>query len=244
MIKRHKYLWHHKVKMIIYWSLCILLVLTSLYIPYHQWFTSDELEKGLLVIRGNSMNPTIEDVAVVYTQPFLGERGEIAVFSMPEGTDYSDLEDKYLIKRIIALPNESIKIKEDGVYINEKLLEEDYTDGSSNINDKNTYSEMVVSDGEYFVMGDNRNESFDSRAFGPVNKNNFLYSVTTEPNEHTQEVKNNFISIAVFLFSIATLINFLMFFIFTIEPKPKKEKKIRPKNNKRKQRREKYKKYN
>ena len=244
MIKRHKYLWHHKIKMFIYWFLCILLVLVSLYIPYHKWSTSNELEKGILIIRGNSMHPTIEDVTTVYTKPFSGERGEIAVFEMPKDTDYYDMEDKYLIKRIIALPNETIQIKENGVYINEKLLEENYTDGSSNLNDKNTYSEMVVSDDEYFVMGDNRNESFDSRAFGPVDKSNFEYSVTTEPNEHTKEVKTNFISMAVFLFSIATLINFSMFFIFTIETKPKKEKKIRPKNNKRKQRREKYKKYN
>lgn len=83
------------------------------------------------------------------------ERGDIVVFNAPDDTP----NDKYLVKRIIALPNETIQSKDGEIYINGELLHENYI--KDNIIDD--FGPYTLDDNSYFVMGDNRLNSFDAR---------------------------------------------------------------------------------
>lgn len=96
------------------------------------------------------------------------ERGEVIVFRYPLNPQ------EYFIKRVIALPGEGIQVKDGKVIVYNDdnpgglILNESYLDKNmptySNLDDK-----LVLADSEYFVMGDNRVASKDSRSFGPVN---------------------------------------------------------------------------
>ena len=97
------------------------------------------------------------------------ERLDIVVFNAPEWAKKftkSESDVKYL-KRIIGLPNEKIEIKDNKIYINEKLLEESF-DKIVDSNDlgKN-FPAMTIPENEYFLLGDNRPESMDSRYWKP-----------------------------------------------------------------------------
>ncbi|MCF8031814.1 MAG: signal peptidase I [Desulfarculaceae bacterium] len=91
------------------------------------------------------------------------ERGDIVVFRFPED------KDKDFIKRIIALPGETIEVKNKAVYINGKKLDEkwgQYTDKvvlPSGVQPRDNYGPVTVPQDHYFVMGDNRDQSYDSR---------------------------------------------------------------------------------
>lgn len=187
--------------------ICLGILAMSLYIPYDNWFNADPIDKGVIILRGQSMLPTLKNNTICYTKECSFERGEIVIFTCPEKDE--KFGGQVLIKRIVGLPNEEIEIREDGVYINGTLLNEDYTDRTSNQDESNSYNILKLSDNDYYVMGDNRSESYDSRDFGSVAKNNFIYSVTLEPNEHTQEVKSHYIRYAVGMFLGGCVIDFL-----------------------------------
>lgn len=111
-------------------------------------------------VDGTSMHPVLVDkdniitakIAYILNEP---QRGDIIVFDAPDiaGADY--------VKRIIGLPNEEIVISEGKVYIDGRLLQEPYLEAAA-------YTDgdirMIIPDGFYFVMGDNRAVSRDSRA--------------------------------------------------------------------------------
>ncbi len=78
-------------------------------------------------------------------------------------------DNKYIIKRVIALPGESVAYIDGKLYINKKQVDDNYS--LSNTKD---FNEIYLKDSEYFVMGDNRAVSADSRSIGPVTKEQIL----------------------------------------------------------------------
>ena len=81
------------------------------------------------------------------------ERGDVVIFHFP------DNEKILYIKRIIGLPGETVEIKDGGVYINNVLLEEKYL----NVTTMGEFGPYEVPEDHYFMLGDNRNNSADSR---------------------------------------------------------------------------------
>lgn len=123
-------------------------------------------------ISGQSMMPNFKDGEFLLTEKVTyytrnPDRGDVVVFMPPISTT-----DEF-IKRVVGLPGERIVIKSGRVYINDKLLPEPYinegtvTSGGPFISGDTQYT---VPQGQYFVMGDNRQNSSDSRYWGPITK--------------------------------------------------------------------------
>lgn len=115
-------------------------------------------------VKGESMFPSFKDgelllVEKVTYRVYAPSRGDVIVFRAPGSKDVD------FIKRIVGLAGETIKVENGSVYINGIKLEEPYLS-------EVTLSNLEVNLGqdEYFVMGDNRDGSTDSRAFGPIKK--------------------------------------------------------------------------
>jgi signal peptidase I len=122
-------------------------------------------------VEGTSMMPTLDDQERVFINKFVYriepiERGDVVVFRYPRDTS------KSYIKRVIALPGDRVRIDDGLLYVNGRRVEEDYV--PSNFEDLRSYAETVVPAHSYFVMGDHRNLSNDSRDFGPVDER-FIY---------------------------------------------------------------------
>lgn len=126
---------------------------------------------AIYVIEGSSMAPTLRDGDTALVNllakrlgPF--QRGEIVLVQ--------DGMDDYATKRIIGLPGERIDIRNDQVYINGRLLRENYL--RRNTATRSRRSTFVLGTNDYFVLGDNRPESYDSRVYGPVPKRSIVGS--------------------------------------------------------------------
>ena len=122
-------------------------------------------------VDGTSMLPTLEDQERVFVNKFVYrferiERGDVIVFRYP-------LEpSKSYIKRVIAGPGDRIRIENGLVYVNGREIDEPYVPAM--YEDVRSYAETVVGPHGYFVMGDHRNLSRDSRDFGPVDES-YIY---------------------------------------------------------------------
>jgi len=124
-------------------------------------------------VEGTSMMPGLTDQERIFINKFtyrfgLGsiERGDTVVFEFPGDTS------KSYIKRVIGLPGDRIRIDRGQVYVNGQALAEDYVE--SDYRDDVSKSEIVVEPDEYYVLGDHRNSSSDSRVWGTVPRK-FIY---------------------------------------------------------------------
>ena len=118
-------------------------------------------------VEGTSMLPMLEDQDRLFINKLayrVGDihRGDVVVFLYPH-----DHEKSY-IKRVIALPGDTLRIDHGQVYVNEARVEEPYV--PQQFEDDRSQPEMTVPQHEYFVMGDHRSVSSDSRDFGPVDR--------------------------------------------------------------------------
>ncbi|MFZ2025123.1 MAG: signal peptidase I [Microgenomates group bacterium] len=127
-------------------------------------------------INGSSMFPTFIDKELLITNKIVYKirppnRGEVVIFKSP-----SNKEIDY-IKRVIALPGETLMLKNSTYYINGEALPEPYiaegvfTSGGAFLIEG---EEIIIPDGSYFVSGDNRPHSSDSREFGPIPLTDFI----------------------------------------------------------------------
>ncbi len=120
---------------------------------------------------GNSMHPTYKNGEYLMANKITyrlkdPQRGDVIIFK------YSDTQD--FIKRVIGLPGDTVMLKDGQLYINNKLLDESnylndsvYTNGGDFLKEGES---KTVPEGEYFVCGDNRPHSSDSRTFGSISK--------------------------------------------------------------------------
>ena len=110
-------------------------------------------------VDGDSMKKNLQDgeILVLYRLAKI-ERYDIVVLHEKEDNDN-------IIKRVYGLPGETIRIAHNKIYINGEVIEDNYANGKTS-----DYEEITLGDDEYFVLGDNRGVSKDSRMIGPVKK--------------------------------------------------------------------------
>lgn len=142
--------------------MCIVAIVIALLIKHFVF--------SVTLVQGDSMNPTLhtDDRLIVNRIGFMVDKiqyGDIVEIHAPDdpGKDY--------IKRVIALPSDTVEIRDHNVYVNGEKISEDYisTDETLLSTDKNSW---VLMEDEYFVLGDNRlpGASKDSRVFGPIRR--------------------------------------------------------------------------
>jgi len=122
-------------------------------------------------VEGTSMMPSLVDQERIFVNKFVYrlepiERGDIVVFRYPYDPS------KSYIKRVIGMAGDHIRIAAGQVYVNGEALDEGYV--PPEYTDSRTFSEVLVPANSYYVLGDHRSMSDDSRNFGPVNQG-FIY---------------------------------------------------------------------
>jgi signal peptidase I len=127
-------------------------------------------------INGASMEPNFHNGEYILTNKVLykfrePQRGDVVIFKSPRNKEID------YIKRVIGLPGETVRLEKSSYYVNDKKVEEPYLDpqaityGGSYLQEG---QEVTILPGTYFVSGDNRQHSSDSREFGPIPKDDFI----------------------------------------------------------------------
>ena len=115
-----------------------------------------------VIVNGESMSPSFSDGDVMWARKFdIGEFSRYQVI-------VAKIHGKVVIKRIIGLPNETLQIIDGSVYINDKKLIDDY--GYPTTVYGYAEEKIILGKNQYFLMGDNRDNSLDCRAWGAINK--------------------------------------------------------------------------
>lgn len=111
-------------------------------------------------VDGDSMKNTLKngDILLLYK---LGSINRLDIIVLDEEKD-----NEKIIKRVIGLPGETVAIKKGKIYINDKVIDDKYAYGETS-----DYDKVTLEDDEYFILGDNRLISKDSRYFGPIKEN-------------------------------------------------------------------------
>ncbi|MFH0830984.1 MAG: signal peptidase I [Parcubacteria group bacterium] len=147
----------------------VVLVALVIIVPI-RWFIFQPFE-----VKGNSMDPNflnsdyliVDEISYRFREP---ERGEVVIFRFPRDRS------QFFIKRIIGLPSETIKIEDGKVYIaNEESMHLDETGYlMATAGQIGTNQEVVLGSDEYYVLGDNRDASSDSRSWGPIKDSDII----------------------------------------------------------------------
>jgi len=122
-------------------------------------------------VEGTSMLPGLQDQERIFINKFVYrfepiERGDVVVFRYPRDTS------KSYIKRVVAVPGDHIRIEGGMVYVNGQALPEPYV--PPRYVDGHSFPEIVVGAHSYYLLGDHRTMSNDSREFGPVDES-YIY---------------------------------------------------------------------
>ncbi len=138
------------------------------FLPYFMIILVVVLIKTFVVspirVNGASMNPTLNDKDIMLLDEISYRFSDIERFDIVVVKG----EDEYLIKRVIGLPGETVEYKNDKLYIDGKYVKEDFKH-------KETFDfSTTLGKDEYFIMGDNRTNSTDSRVFGPISRDKIM----------------------------------------------------------------------
>ncbi len=122
-------------------------------------------------VSGTSMSPTLKDNDLVLLKKFdkTYKRFDIVVVRLPE---------ENLIKRVIGLPGETLEYKDHVLYINGKKVDDKFASITSDFSLEGSFNIYKIPDNCYFVMGDNRGSSLDSRRLGCFTKDDIKGKVT------------------------------------------------------------------
>lgn len=116
-------------------------------------------------VEGTSMMPRLVDQERIFINKFVYQlepisRGDVVVFRYPFDPA------KSYIKRVVGLPGETVRLVNGTVFINGRKLEEGYV--GEEYRDRQSHAPLVIPPDQYYVLGDRRNSSNDSRVWGPV----------------------------------------------------------------------------
>jgi len=129
------------------------------------------------IVEGQSMDPAFSDRDYLITEKVSYHfkdpvRGEVIIFHPPEDPNIN------YIKRVVGLPGDKIQIKDGGVYINgQRLIEPYLASNEGTLVPNQTYSSLTLNSNQFYVLGDNRNHSRDSRELGPIPRENIVSHV-------------------------------------------------------------------
>lgn len=138
---------------------------------------------GAALVNGNSMYPTLQHNQLVVFFRLMPEykTGDVVSVRMPSGEFY--------VKRIIGVPGDVVDIRDEKLYVNGVEQNEPYAQGLTQAEAGSVEYPLTVEPGKYFILGDNRENSNDSRAFGAVIKERitgkvvFYAGVLTNPQD-------------------------------------------------------------
>lgn len=154
----------HAILCVALWSICFYLIITNFI-------------GGTIEVQGESMSPTLRSGDTYLMNRWTGrfrppQRGEFVIIHDP---GYEDLA----IKRVVAVEGERVEIQDAGVFINGTRLKEPYlTPGTRTFPAKGLTASLTIPKGHFFVLGDNRGNSVDSRFYGPISRDRVVGLVT------------------------------------------------------------------
>ncbi|WP_370659274.1 signal peptidase I [Vagococcus jeotgali] len=158
-------LWHW-VKMFVLCTVVVFIIRAFIFVP--------------LEVSGSSMSPTLKESDFVVMENFSEiKRFDIIVFYSPDGSTY--------VKRVIGLPGEQVTYKKDQLYINGEKIEEPFLKDikkkkneyvfTTDLESEEIIGSETIPENQYFVLGDNRRLSKDSRSFGTISEQSVIGKV-------------------------------------------------------------------
>jgi signal peptidase I len=160
------------------WRGCLLEIVETIVLTLLIFFVVQNFVAQPYQILQVSMEPTLEPgqyVLVDKLSPRFSDyhRGDVIVFEPPSGFQEGTTAVPF-IKRVIGLPGDSVELKNGAVFVNGAKLDEPYIYSGQETTPVGAQSTWIVPDGYLFVMGDHRQESEDSRVFGPIAKSTVI----------------------------------------------------------------------
>lgn len=155
----------------------VTLVLAVLLFCSASYFLVSRFVVTAVVVEGRSMYPTLQHGDRCLLDRWTlnrrsPRRGELVVIRDPGHDDYA-------VKRVVALPGEAIHLKDGVVYLNGEKLDEPYLmEDCQTVNPGSNDQYVLLGSGQYFVLGDNREQSEDSRFYGPLQRRNIVGLIT------------------------------------------------------------------
>lgn len=151
--------WAKKFGLLVFEVVKVVLISLAIILPIRLFLVQP------FYVEGASMEPNfydkeyliIDEISYRFNEP---QRGQVVIFKNPKNTKV------YFIKRIIGLPGETIEVINGKIKINGKELEEDYIQFTSS----QSHEPVALANDEYYLLGDNRANSYDSRTIGPINE--------------------------------------------------------------------------